>query len=234
MEKEEIHLNDIQRILFGQAPPEFLLEVFVRTLLIFMFCLAIVKWMGKRMNGQISVMEMTIMVIIGALISVPMQFPNRGLLQGFVLLLSLFVIYSIVNWIGFKYKKAEMLLYGKAIMLVKDNRLVIDEMRASHISRQQVFAELRNKDIFNLGEVKRLYLEACGLFSVYKEEKAKPGLLIFPPEDTVVVPPTSETVSSCQACCVCGFVKENEEPSRCNYCGCEEWRPAAKMKQSHE
>ncbi len=28
-EKEEIHLGDIKRILFGQAPPEFLIEVFL-------------------------------------------------------------------------------------------------------------------------------------------------------------------------------------------------------------
>jgi len=232
MEKDEIHLNDIKRILFGQAPPEFLLEVFVRTLIIFTFCLVVVKWLGKRMSGQISVMEMTIMIIIGALISIPMQAPSRGLMQGLLLLIALYGIYTFVNWLGYKNKKTEILLHGKAIMLVKDNRLVIPEMKAAHISKQQVFAELRNKDVFNLGEVKRMYLEACGIISIYKEEKAKPGLLVFPVEDAVVIAPTSTLSEACYACDNCGFVVgKTGTQSACKHCSCNAWTAAAKIKE---
>jgi len=232
MEKDEIHLNDIKRILFGQAPPEFLLEVFVRTLIIFTFCLVVVKWLGKRMSGQISVMEMTIMIIIGALISIPMQAPSRGLMQGLLLLIALYGIYTFVNWLGYKNKKTEILLHGKAIMLVKDNRLVIPEMKAAHISKQQVLAELRNKDVFNLGEVKRMYLEACGIISIYKEEKAKPGLLVFPSEDAVVIAPTSTPSEACYACGNCGFVVgKTETQSACKHCSCNAWTAAAKIKE---
>jgi hypothetical protein len=44
VKKEEIRLEDVKRILFGQAPPLFLLEAFIRTLLIYLILLMIVRW----------------------------------------------------------------------------------------------------------------------------------------------------------------------------------------------
>lgn len=55
MEKSEIRLEDINRILFGQAPPEFLLEVFLRTLIVYIVLQLIVQWLGKRMNGMLTI-----------------------------------------------------------------------------------------------------------------------------------------------------------------------------------
>ena len=40
------------RILFGQAPVEFLGEVFIRTLIIFILLLVALRLMGKRMAGK--------------------------------------------------------------------------------------------------------------------------------------------------------------------------------------
>ena len=51
MNKEEIKLSDWQRILIGDAPVEFLLEVFIRTALIYLALLIIMRFLGKRMNG---------------------------------------------------------------------------------------------------------------------------------------------------------------------------------------
>src|SRR5438874_3764069 len=87
MKKDEIHLEDIKRILFGQAPPEFLLETFIRTLIIYIVLLLVIRWLGKRMSGQLTIMEMTVMLTLGAIVAVPMQMPDRGLLQGILILL---------------------------------------------------------------------------------------------------------------------------------------------------
>lgn len=77
MKKEEIYLEDIKRILYGLAPPEFMLEVFIRTIIIYIALLFIVRWLGKRMSGQLTIMEMAIMLVIGAVVSVPMQVPDQ-------------------------------------------------------------------------------------------------------------------------------------------------------------
>lgn len=76
-------------------------------------------------------------------------------------------------------------------------------MQKAKISRQQLYAALRNANIYNLGEVERAYLESCGLISIFSYEKAKKGLPIFPVVDKEIQSqkPNSETLLFvCESC----------------------------------
>ena len=86
MNKDDVKLSEIQRILFGEAPIEFLWETLIRTFLIYAFLLLIIKWLGKRMSGQLSINVMAVMLVLGAIVSVPMQVPESELSQGVLLL----------------------------------------------------------------------------------------------------------------------------------------------------
>jgi hypothetical protein len=66
MKKYEIHLADWQRMLFGQSPPVFLLEVLIRTIIIYVFLLFVLRWLGKRMSGQLTILEMAVMLTLGS------------------------------------------------------------------------------------------------------------------------------------------------------------------------
>jgi len=43
-----------------------------------------------------------------------------------------------------------------------------------------LFAQLRGEGVKQLGEVKRLYFEANGSFSLIKKDHPQPGLIIIP------------------------------------------------------
>ena len=64
MKPEEIKLEDWQRILFGNITPLFLAEVFIRTLIMYLVLLTVVRWLGKRMSGQLTIIEMTMMITL--------------------------------------------------------------------------------------------------------------------------------------------------------------------------
>src|SRR3954469_18684744 len=115
MKKEEIHLWDLKRILIGQAPPEFLLEVFIRSLIIYVAAIIIMRYMGKRMNGQHSIIELSVMVMMGAIVAVPMQIPDRGILQGLLILVVTLLLLRTLNWLGFKSEKVEKTVQGELI-----------------------------------------------------------------------------------------------------------------------
>jgi uncharacterized membrane protein YcaP (DUF421 family) len=235
MSKEEIHLTDICRILFGDAPATFLIEAGIRTIIIYLLSLIFVKWLGKRMSGQISVTEMVVMLLIGAIISVPVQFPDRGIVQGIVLLLALLLTYNGINWLSFKRKKIECLIQGKSIMLVKDNVIQLNELQSVDMSKQQLYAVLRSKEIFNLGEVKRIYLEACGLFSVYEEECAKPGLPLFPSDDKSASDAKVKPVPDKLVCISCGYVVEKKYWIKiCKHCHADQWITSVLTKENDE
>jgi uncharacterized membrane protein YcaP (DUF421 family) len=227
MEKEDILLTDVKRILLGEAPPEFLLEVFVRTLLIYIILLFIVRWLGKRMNGQLTIMEMTVMLTLGAIVSAPMQAPDRGILQGLLLLLCTVLFQRGISYLGVINGRIEDITQGKASMLVKNGVLQLDEMEKATISRQQVFSQLRQEKIFNLGMVDRVYIEACGIFSIFKAQDPGPGLPIYPPDDKEIHQTAEHSFTPnpvvLLACINCGYVKPESEPAHCNNCQHNDW-----------
>jgi uncharacterized membrane protein YcaP (DUF421 family) len=227
MDKEDIYFSDWQRIIFGNAPAEFLLEVVLRTLLIYGILLVVIRLMGKRMSGQLTSTEMAVMLLLGAIVSAPMQMPDRGILQG---LLLLFLILFFQQWITNRMRKNEKFenkLQGQVSILVADGELQFNEMNVVKISHEQIFAVLRTQEVFNLGEVKRLYLEPSGEFTIYKQQDARPGLSILPRMDEGIHKRQMTLEGNEKVCGYCGHLQQVELPAgtkACNQCGKEEWR----------
>jgi uncharacterized membrane protein YcaP (DUF421 family) len=221
LKKEDIHF-DLTRLLFGNAPPEFLAEVFIRTIFIYISLLIVVKLLGKRMSGQLTITEMAVLIMLGAIVGSPIQIPDRGIFISIAILFCLLSFQSIVNALSFKNEKFEQLLLGKSAMLVKDGVLQLDQMKKERVSTQQVFALLREHQIKQLGEVKRVYLESCGIFSVFKSSHPRPGLAVFPGEDSLILSAYPNKIKNQFACQWCGNLSDQHQ-SACPVCGHNQW-----------
>ncbi|MBW8682741.1 DUF421 domain-containing protein [Chitinophaga rhizophila] len=231
MDPQSIHLNDWERLLYGNAPVVFLVEVLIRALIIYIFLLVIIRLLGKRMSGQLTITEMAVMLTLGAIISVPMQMPERGILHGMLMLLFVLGFQRGITWFIFKSKKTEALTQGKMSMLIKDGELQVKELDKIRISKEQLFAILREEGIFQLGEVKRLYQEATGNFSIYRFDKPRPGYSIMPKIDKDLQPELQKNGDAGElACTRCGHVTSKEHQDSCRACGNSEWENAVIQK----
>lgn len=225
MKKYEIHLNDWERLLFGQAPPMFLIETFIRTLIIYVFLLFVLRWLGKRMSGQITILEMAVMLTLGAIVSVAMQVPDRGITLSMFALFCTLAFQRGISWLGTKSAGIEEFTQGRISTLVKDGVMDLDEMRRCRISRQQLFSQLRSSGIYSLGDVRRVYLESCGLFSTIKIHTPLPGLPLMPPGDKQVL--NLLNLENDMACESCGNVSSYQtELKECSKCGFNNWTKA--------
>jgi len=221
MDKKDIHLYDIHRILFGDAPTIFLVEVLIRTIITYIMLLVVTRWLGKRMSGQLSITEMAVMLTLGAIVSVAMQVPESGILMAVIVLVCTLTFERGLSWLEFKNKKLERITQGPMSILVKNGVIQYEEMLKARISNQQLFANLRSEGIYNLGMLKRVYLEASGIFSIFKEKEEKPGLPTFPPNDESMLNKYQHV--ELIACINCGFVKQPSEKGPCTDCGHDEW-----------
>jgi uncharacterized membrane protein YcaP (DUF421 family) len=167
------------------------------------------------MTGQLSVTEMAVMITLGAIVSVPMQIPERGIIQGFLILLLAVGFQRGLNYLSLKNRKIENITQGTTHVLIEDGILKLDTLKSCKITRQQLFSVLRNKEIFNLGKVRRVYLEACGLFSIYKYVDDRPGLPLYPQQEAKAIP-TNER-KDLFACINCGALAKTDEDG-CSHC----------------
>jgi uncharacterized membrane protein YcaP (DUF421 family) len=211
-----VELGQWHRLLFGSAPEDFLLEVLFRTAIMYVTLMLIVRLLGKRMSGQLSNLELAVMVTLGAIVSAPMQVGERGLLAPLVLLSVVLCLQRGIGAVTARSPRAERVVFGHGSTLVRDGRIVVSSMRQSCISHEQLFSALRNHGIRQLGEVRRVYLEAHGVFSVIKRERPKPGLAIMPAADGAMQKDFARAELS--VCRFCGLVVQRAGV-RCADCG---------------
>jgi uncharacterized membrane protein YcaP (DUF421 family) len=220
-------LTDVHRILLGKAPFGFLLEVLLRTAVVYLLLVVLVRLLGKRMSGQVGSLEIAVMIVLGAIVGSAVQMPDRGALPTLALLLTALALQRGLSGAGARWTWFERLTQGGTKMLIKDGLLQTDELRSMGISHEQVFATLRTSEIRHLGQVKRLYIETSGAFSVLKREPPVSGLSVLPAWDRELMARAPHQRGA-RACSYCGRIETRNLGTslQCPRCGHRDFREA--------
>lgn len=230
MKPEEIKWTDWARIMAGNVPPEFYLELAIRAFFMYFLLMVCMRLMGKRMSSQISRLELTTIVALASAIGVPMLSFDRGLLPAVIIAAVTVVIHRIVVVISFRNEKFERLSQGSILPLVEDGTMQYNLMKKGRITRERLFAQMRSNNIMHLGAVKRFYLEPNGTFAFVKNDSPRPGLMTLPDSDQEFISrklrKTNELI-----CKNCGMpapreVKDENSNVKCKNCHQHEWTTA--------
>lgn len=228
MKPEEIHITDWKRILIGEVPGSFYIEIAIRGFFIYILLIASLRLMGKRMSIQLSRNELVALVSLAAAIGVPLQSPDRGLLPAVVIAVIVVLGERWISAKAFSNQKFEKYTQGNISMLIKNSVIDVREMLKARLTPQRLKAQLRSQGIKQLGEIKRFYIEANGSFTLIKNEKAGPGLSVIPRWDQEYydLQKKSEDI---YACSHCGNLREksNGLDASCSNCNKRMWIPAA-------
>jgi uncharacterized membrane protein YcaP (DUF421 family) len=223
MKPDEIKFGDWMRVLFGETPPEFFIELVIRSFVIFLLLIVSMRFLGRRMAAQLNRIEMIALFALAAAIGVPLQAPDRGLLPAVVIAVVVVLIGRLVASWSFRSQRFESIAEDDYTTLVLDGIILMDKLKMTRITVERLVAQLRGEGIRQLGEVKRLYFEANGSFSLIKEDRPKPGLAIIPEFDRELY--TAQKKADQKVCKRCGHQQAKQE-TKCPNCGSDEWIPA--------
>lgn len=218
-----VRLTDLKRILIGGAPWGFTLEVLARALVLYVALIVTLRVLGKGLNGKITILDMAVMITLGAIVSAPMEQPRQGVVFGFILLLCLLFFHRGVSRLGVASQRFERAVTGSSVILVRDGVLDLEALRHASLSHNIFYAAMRVQGFRHLGELQRVYLEACGMYTVLRRTEAAPGLSIFPEGER-------DRIGGCtrsdgrHACRSCGLVVEPPTAAgACPHCGERCW-----------
>ena len=115
----------------------------------------------------------------------------------------------------------------------EDGVLQVRAMAGVPMNPEEAFEALRLRDIEQLGQVRRAYIEQGGQISVlrWRPEETPPGLPLIPPWD-LEQPPKWHADALPQAgglrfCCAnCGLRPDTTPTAACPHCDCDEWTVA--------
>lgn len=232
--EEAITVFDLKRMLIGDESPLFLLEIAVRTVIIYAYTLLLLRWLGSRTVGQLSTVEFLLVIALGSAVGDAMFYPDVPLLHAMLVVTVVVGANKALDLIIARSAPAERFLDGKPREAIRDGVVMREFLDGASISRQELFQELREKGIEQLGEVRHAYIEKDGKVTVFKHaESARNGLRIVPPpqiEPPRIVPPAKAPEGMALVCVTCG--SRHQPADTCDNCGGTEWTPAATRGQS--
>lgn len=187
MKPEEIKLSDWSRILFGQVPVEFYIELVIRGLFVYLLLMFAMRLLGKRMSSQMSRLELAALVSLASAIGVPLLSPTNGLLPALIIAIIIVGMTRLIALLSIRSEKFESMTQDELDTLVQDGVMRLYIMKRVRITRERLFAQLRSENLNHLGMVKRVYMEANGTFSLVPNAAGQPGLLVLPDWDEAFI-----------------------------------------------
>ncbi|WP_316831730.1 DUF421 domain-containing protein [Pedobacter aquatilis] len=223
---------DFQRIFFGDLPYLFLLEIIFRTAVMYTYTILLLRLLGKRSMGQLSTLELAIIICFGSAVGDPMMGKDIPIIHGMVVITTVALLQLGAEWIINRHKKLEHFMEGRPDCLVADGEIINKSLNKNSLSQEDLFRFLRNKDVEHLGQVKRAFFETSGLVSVWCFPKAEvlPGLGIQPVEyiqNKYIFKLGDKTKFphhfSCRNCGNTIFLDSGQEFRCCTRCGKQDW-----------
>src|ERR1700709_2065014 len=128
MKKEDIHIDDLWRILHGNIPLEFYVELFIRAFVVYLLIAFGMRYMRKRISSELNRTELAGMATLAAATGLVILAPDRGILPAVIVFLVLIGCKRIVDRKNYRDEKFESLTEGNMSTLVKDGVLQLKEM----------------------------------------------------------------------------------------------------------
>ncbi|MBQ3054814.1 MAG: DUF421 domain-containing protein [Oscillospiraceae bacterium] len=139
----------------------------IRTVILYLVVVLILRIMGKRQIGELSPAELTITILISELAAIPMQDNAIPLLHGIVPILTLLAIELIVSTLSLKSRFLRKIIVGNASVLIENGTINQEEMHRLRLNLDELLEELRLCGHQSISTVEIAILEANGKLSVF-------------------------------------------------------------------
>lgn len=161
-----------------------MLITFIRSIILYILVLIVMRLMGKREIGQLQPFELAIAIMIADLATIPMSELGIPIINGIVPILGLLVMHLFISFINLKSIKIRGWVCGKPTILIYRGRIDESNMIKERFTINELQERLRANNINDISDVEYAILETSGQISVIE----KPEKRVTKPEDFNIVP----------------------------------------------
>ena len=148
---------------------------YIRTIILYLILIAVIRIMGKRQVGQMEPAEFVVTMLVANLASIPMQDGGIPLYSGLVPILTVLGVELVLSAASLRSVGFRRLLCGKPVILIENGHVLQNNLRRTRITLDELTGHLREKDVLNVTDVQYAILETNGNLSVFPYPKHKPA-----------------------------------------------------------
>ena len=158
--------------------------IFVRTIILYVIILIVVRCMGKKEIGQMQPFEFVISLMVADIASMPLTDTGIPILHGVIPILGLLFAYIIFTICNIASVTLREIICGRPAILINKGKIDEKILIKEKITINELQERLRVKDIFSIEDVEFAILETNGELSVVE----KPEKKNLTPEDMGIIP----------------------------------------------
>ncbi|EGL81630.1 protein of unknown function DUF421 [Caldalkalibacillus thermarum TA2.A1] len=150
-----------------------LVALVLRTLFVYFFILLVMRMMGKREIGKLSIFDLVVSIMIADLAVLAVEHLDVPLFFSLVPIVVLFLTQIGLSYISLKSKTIREIVDGKPSVLIENGQIREEEMKKQRYNLSDLLMQLREKNIYSLSQVEFAILEPTGKLTVIPREEEK-------------------------------------------------------------
>ena len=148
-------------------------NMFIRSIIIYIFVLFAIRFMGKRQVGEMQPFEFVITLIIADLATIPMSEISVPIVHGLIPIIGIIILHYFICLLSRKSMKARYIISGRSAIVINPNGINYKELKALNMTIDDLIEALRVSDVFNLEDVAYAIMETNGKLCVIKKSQTE-------------------------------------------------------------
>jgi uncharacterized membrane protein YcaP (DUF421 family) len=147
-----------------------LLTLFLRTILTYFIVFIMLRLMGKREIGKLSVFDLVISIMIAEIAVFVIEDTNKPMMEGILPMVTLVGIQILIAFITLKSLWLRQAIDGVPSIIIDNGKIQRDEMKRQRYNLNDLMLQLRQNHVTDVEEVAFAILETTGKLTVVKKE----------------------------------------------------------------
>jgi len=148
-------------------------SLLIRTTVIYFVVFLIMRFMGKREIGKLSVLDLVISVMVAEIAVIVIEDTERSMWDGIVPMVMLLLIQVSTAMISMNNRKMRLLFDGKPSVIIAKGKINKEIMRKQRYNLDDLMLQLRENKITSVADVEFAILETSGKLSVIPKDRAE-------------------------------------------------------------
>jgi uncharacterized membrane protein YcaP (DUF421 family) len=152
-----------------------ILQIVLRTIVIYLVVLIGVRLSGKREVGQMTPFDLVLLLLISNSVQNAMTGPDTSVAGGIAAAITLLIMNYVIAELSGGNRRFRKFVQGQPTLLVHDGQLLTPHLAKEHVSMDELERALREHGISNYHDVALAVLEVDGSISCLKYDELNPG-----------------------------------------------------------
>jgi uncharacterized membrane protein YcaP (DUF421 family) len=145
-----------------------IINVILKTILFYLLIVIIIRLLGKREVGEISVFDLVVLLVIADVATIAISREWIDVIYSIGSLITLLLMQKLFAYLTLKFPKIRNIVDYSPSILIYNGKVDLKEMKKQAYTMDDLITQARGNGVMDLNEIKLAILEPSGELSIYK------------------------------------------------------------------